>query len=64
MTRTEINKLLATLGFYKKETPEDQVPEEFLFAPAKDSPFEGQSTDPPPKTDTDQSEADSQHTDL
>uniref|UniRef100_A0A671QZU3 Selenoprotein M n=1 Tax=Sinocyclocheilus anshuiensis TaxID=1608454 RepID=A0A671QZU3_9TELE len=64
MTRTEINKLLATLGFYKKENPEDQVPEEFRFAPAKDSPFEGQSTSPPPKTDTDQSEADSQHTDL
>uniref|UniRef100_A0A8C2A0D2 Selenoprotein M n=1 Tax=Cyprinus carpio TaxID=7962 RepID=A0A8C2A0D2_CYPCA len=64
MTRTEINKLLATLGFYKKENPEDQVPEEFRFAPAKDSPFEGQSTSPPPKTDVDQSEADSQHTDL
>ncbi|KAF4113726.1 hypothetical protein G5714_006271 [Onychostoma macrolepis] len=64
MTRTEINKLLETVGFYKKENPEDQVPEEFRFAPAKDSPFEGQSTVPPPKTDTDQSEADSQHTDL
>uniref|UniRef100_A0A8C1Y6Q7 Selenoprotein M n=1 Tax=Cyprinus carpio TaxID=7962 RepID=A0A8C1Y6Q7_CYPCA len=64
MTRTEINKLLAKLGFYKKENPEDQVPEEFRFAPAKDSPFEGQSTGPPPKTDVDQSEADSQHTDL
>ncbi|KAL1274259.1 hypothetical protein QQF64_027073 [Cirrhinus molitorella] len=64
MTRTEINALLAKLGFYKKENPEDQVPEEFRFAPAKDSPFEGQSTGPPPKTDTDQSEADSQHTDL
>ncbi|RXN30601.1 seleno M-like protein [Labeo rohita] len=64
MTRTEINALLAKLGFYKKENPEDQVPEEFRFAPAKDSPFEGQSTGPPPKTDTDQSKADSQHTDL
>lgn len=64
MTRTEINKLMATLGFYKKENPEDQVLEEFRFAPAKDSPFEGQSTDPPPMTDTDQSEAHSQHTDL
>ncbi len=64
MTRTEINKLMATLGFYKKENPEDQVPEEFRFAPAEDSPFEGQSPAPPPKTDTDQSEADSQHTDL
>uniref|UniRef100_A0A671KTD6 Selenoprotein M n=1 Tax=Sinocyclocheilus anshuiensis TaxID=1608454 RepID=A0A671KTD6_9TELE len=64
MTRTEINKLLAKLGFYKKENPEDQVPEEFRLAPAKDSPFEGQSTGPPPTTDADQSEADSQHTDL
>uniref|UniRef100_A0A673JF59 Selenoprotein M n=1 Tax=Sinocyclocheilus rhinocerous TaxID=307959 RepID=A0A673JF59_9TELE len=40
MTRTEINKLLAKLGFYKKENPEDPVPEEFRLAPAKDSPFE------------------------
>lgn len=65
MTRTEINNLMAELGFYKKENPEDQVPEEFRFSPAKDSPFEEhQSTSPPPKTDTDQSDVDSQHTDL
>lgn len=63
MTRTEINNLLAKLGFYKKENPEDQVPEEFRFSPAKDSPFEGQrSTSPTPETD--QSDVDSQHTDL
>uniref|UniRef100_A0A3Q2DJB0 Selenoprotein M n=1 Tax=Cyprinodon variegatus TaxID=28743 RepID=A0A3Q2DJB0_CYPVA len=39
MTRSEINKLLEKLGFYKKAQPEDEVPEEFRFAPAKDSPF-------------------------
>ncbi|KAG1957776.1 selenoprotein M [Pimephales promelas] len=65
MTRTEIHNLLAELGFYKKENPEDQVPEEFRFSPAKDSPFEGrQSTSPPTETDTHQSDVDSQHTDL
>lgn len=65
MTRSEINNLLAKLGFYKKENPEDQVPEEFRFSPAKDSPFEGQqSTSQHPKTEADQSDVDSQHTDL
>lgn len=39
MTRSEINKLLDKLGFYKKAQPEDEVPEEFRFSPAKDSPF-------------------------
>lgn len=39
MTRSEINALLATLGFYKREQEEDEVPEEFRFSPAKDSPF-------------------------
>lgn len=39
MTRSEINKLLEKLGFYKKAQPEDEVPEELRFAPAKDSPF-------------------------
>ncbi|KAG7223506.1 hypothetical protein INR49_015499 [Caranx melampygus] len=39
MTRSEINKLLEKLGFYKKAQPEDEVPEEFRFSPAKDSPF-------------------------
>uniref|UniRef100_A0A3B3VDX1 Selenoprotein M n=2 Tax=Poecilia TaxID=8080 RepID=A0A3B3VDX1_9TELE len=39
MTRSEINELLEKLGFYKKAQPEDEVPEEFRFAPAKDSPF-------------------------
>uniref|UniRef100_A0A3Q3GMD8 Selenoprotein M n=1 Tax=Kryptolebias marmoratus TaxID=37003 RepID=A0A3Q3GMD8_KRYMA len=39
MTRSEINELLGKLGFYKKAQPDDEVPEEFRFAPAKDSPF-------------------------
>ncbi|TSW89633.1 Selenoprotein M [Bagarius yarrelli] len=39
MTRMEINSLLVELGFYKKAHSEDDVPEEFRFAPAKDSPF-------------------------
>ncbi|NWX93926.1 SELM protein, partial [Nothoprocta ornata] len=34
MTREDINRLLQELGFYRKETPEAPVPEEFLLAPA------------------------------
>ncbi|XP_051980591.1 selenoprotein M-like, partial [Xyrauchen texanus] len=68
MTRIDINNLLAKLGFYKKEHPEDQVPEEFRFSPAKDSPFEGQQiTSSPPETDITvehQSVEDSIHQDL
>ena len=44
MTRSEINDLLKKLGFYKKAQPEDEVPEEFRFAPAKDSPFKDEPT--------------------
>uniref|UniRef100_A0A3B4YFW3 Selenoprotein M n=1 Tax=Seriola lalandi dorsalis TaxID=1841481 RepID=A0A3B4YFW3_SERLL len=40
MTRSEINELLEKLGFYKKAQPEDEVPEEFRFSPAKDMPEE------------------------
>ncbi|KAF3695773.1 Selenoprotein M [Channa argus] len=43
LTRSEINELLGTLGFYKKAQPEDEVPEEFRFSPAKDSPFKDES---------------------
>uniref|UniRef100_A0A8C4ILF6 Selenoprotein M n=1 Tax=Dicentrarchus labrax TaxID=13489 RepID=A0A8C4ILF6_DICLA len=43
MTRSEINELLGKLGFYKKAQPEDLVPEEFRFSPAKDSPPKVQS---------------------
>ncbi|NXK19232.1 SELM protein, partial [Arenaria interpres] len=35
MTREEINQLVQELGFYRKETPDAPVPEEFQFAPAK-----------------------------
>lgn len=43
MTRSEINALLAQLGFYKRAQPEDEVPEEFRFSPAKDSPFHNEA---------------------
>uniref|UniRef100_A0A8C0UVY9 Selenoprotein M n=1 Tax=Cyanistes caeruleus TaxID=156563 RepID=A0A8C0UVY9_CYACU len=39
MTREEINQLIQDLGFYRKETPDAPVPEEFQFAPAK--PLDG-----------------------
>uniref|UniRef100_A0AAR2IQN0 Selenoprotein F/M domain-containing protein n=2 Tax=Pygocentrus nattereri TaxID=42514 RepID=A0AAR2IQN0_PYGNA len=68
MTRTEINELLAELGFYKKAQPEDEVPEEFRFSPAKDSPFkEHHTTKLPAQTEISekpQSEIDSAHKDL
>ncbi|NWW19893.1 SELM protein, partial [Falcunculus frontatus] len=38
MTREEINQLVQELGFYRKETPDAPVPEEFKFAPAKPLP--------------------------
>ncbi|KAG7279483.1 hypothetical protein CRUP_035869 [Coryphaenoides rupestris] len=44
MSRAEINALLDKLGFYKKSQPEEEVPEEFRFAPAKDSPFQDATT--------------------
>ncbi|KAG9354913.1 hypothetical protein JZ751_001626 [Albula glossodonta] len=39
MTRSEINQLLGSLGFYKKAQAEDEVPEEFRFSPAKENPW-------------------------
>uniref|UniRef100_A0A8C4TF06 Selenoprotein M n=1 Tax=Erpetoichthys calabaricus TaxID=27687 RepID=A0A8C4TF06_ERPCA len=45
MTRTEINELLLSLGFYKKESPDAAVPEEFRYAPAKESPWRKQDPD-------------------
>lgn len=52
MSRSEINELLGKLGFYKKAKSDDEVPEEFRFSPAKDSPFKDEpqaqtSTSPP-----------------
>ncbi|MCJ8746751.1 hypothetical protein PDJAM_G00145290 [Pangasius djambal] len=44
MTRTDINSLLAELGFYKKAQADDEVPDEFRFSPAKDSPFKEHHT--------------------
>lgn len=63
MTRAEINKLLSKLGFYKKASDSEEVPEEFRFSPAKDSPFKDEFTStmatPSPETQTE-----AQHTDL
>ncbi|KAK0150965.1 Selenoprotein M [Merluccius polli] len=49
MSRSEINELLDRLGFYKKSQAEEEVPEEFRFSPAKDSPF--QDPEPPARTE-------------
>lgn len=57
MTREEINQLVQELGFYRKETPDAPVPEEFQFAPAKPLPIllppQASTTDgkTPPKWD-------------
>ncbi len=70
MTRSEINELLEKLGFYKKSQPEDEVPEEFRFSPAKDSPFKDEPAYKPststPATENASSEpnAEVKHTDL
>lgn len=69
MTQSEINELLAKLGFYKKAQEEDDVPEEFRFSPAKDSPFKDQpapesSSSPPVDAEKASSEPGAEHTDL
>uniref|UniRef100_A0A8D0BS23 Selenoprotein M n=1 Tax=Salvator merianae TaxID=96440 RepID=A0A8D0BS23_SALMN len=35
MTRLQINRMVKDLGFYRKESPDSPVPEEFQHAPAK-----------------------------
>ncbi|KAK6306359.1 hypothetical protein J4Q44_G00232840 [Coregonus suidteri] len=60
MTRSEINELLEKLGFYKKAQPEDQVPEEFRFSPAKDSPFKANPSSSSAPTDNASSESDAE----
>uniref|UniRef100_A0A8C7F2S3 Selenoprotein M n=1 Tax=Oncorhynchus kisutch TaxID=8019 RepID=A0A8C7F2S3_ONCKI len=65
MTRSEINELLEKLGFYKKAQPEDQVPEEFRFSPAKDSPFKATpSSSAPADNASSDSDAEAKHSDL
>ncbi|KAJ0019178.1 hypothetical protein NQD34_006747, partial [Periophthalmus magnuspinnatus] len=61
MTRSEINALLGKLGFYKKEQSDDEVPEEFRFSPAKDSPF---PDEPPFKSAVASEPKEPEHTDL
>lgn len=39
MTREEINALVQELGFYRKASPDEAVPPEYLRAPAR--PAEG-----------------------
>ncbi|KAM3838347.1 selenoprotein M-like [Diretmus argenteus] len=67
MSRSEINELLGELGFYKKAAREEEVPEEFRFAPAKDNsrfeePPESQSTSTP--TETSEPESEDTHSEL
>lgn len=67
MTRADINSLLAELGFYKKAQAEDEVPEEFRFSPAKDSPFKEHHTRAPTNShvrEEPQPEKESPHKDL
>lgn len=71
MTRSEINELLEKLGFYKKSQPEEEVPEEFRFSPAKDSPFKDERVHHKPSTSSlapenssSKSNAEVDHTDL
>ncbi|CAB1319827.1 unnamed protein product [Coregonus sp. 'balchen'] len=70
MARSEINELLEKLGFYKKAQPEDEVPEEFRFSPAKDRSFKGtpKSQSSPSSAPTDnasfESDAEAKHSDL
>lgn len=70
MTQSEINELLGKLGFYKKAQPEDEVPEEFRFSPAQDSPFKDEVAHKPPpsllatESTSSESNAEVEHTDL
>ncbi|CAJ1068218.1 selenoprotein M [Xyrichtys novacula] len=70
MTRSEINELMGKLGFYKKDKAQDEVPEEFRFSPAKDSPFKDEPAHKPATsslvTESTSSEQDPEveHTDL
>lgn len=70
MTRSEINDLLGELGFYKKALPTDEVPEEFRFSPAKDSPFKDEAaftpftSSPVTENESPDPKTEGKHTDL
>lgn len=64
MTRSDINELLEKLGFYKKAQPEDEVPEEFRFSPAKDSPFKDEPAPEATEKASSEPDAEVKHTDL
>uniref|UniRef100_A0A8C5E9K1 Selenoprotein M n=1 Tax=Gouania willdenowi TaxID=441366 RepID=A0A8C5E9K1_GOUWI len=63
MTQSEINELLGKLGFYRKAEADDQVPEEFRFSPAKDSPFKEEPSSVATETEASK-ESEVQHSDL
>lgn len=67
MTRSEINELLRKLGFYKKTNSSEEVPEEFRFSPAKDSPFKDEATSTSTstmETTSHETQTEAQRTDL
>lgn len=63
MSRSDINELLEKLGFYKKAQPEDEVPEEFRFSPAKDSPFNDEPSSEATEKASSEPAAEVKHTD-
>lgn len=64
MTREEINQLVQKLGFYRKETPDAPVPEEFWFAPAKPLPTLQPPKAPAADGETPPERDDKEHPDL
>lgn len=64
MTREEINQLVQKLGFYRKETPDAPVPEEFRFAPAKPLPTLQPPKAPAADGETPPERDDKEHPDL
>ncbi|NWR56915.1 SELM protein, partial [Bucorvus abyssinicus] len=64
MTREEINRLVQELGFYRKETPDAPVPEEFQFAPARPLPTLLPSQAPTTDGETPPKRDEGEHPDL
>ncbi|XP_042661171.1 selenoprotein M isoform X2 [Tyto alba] len=64
MTQEEINQLVQELGFYRKETPDAPVPEEFQFAPARPLPTLPPAQAPTAAGKTQPKRDEGQHPDL
>lgn len=64
MTQEEINRLVQELGFYRKETPDAPVPEEFRFAPARLLPTLPPSQAPATGSETPAKRDEGEHPDL